>query len=110
MGWVYLDDHFDEHPKVLAARERHKDAPWLFISGLCFCRRSSPTGVILSAQIPRLVTRYQAAARVALIESGLWDETIGGIVIHDYDDWNRPNDVRTASARNAARARWRGNR
>ena len=111
MPWVYLDDHFDEHPKVLEARELHRDAPWLFVAGLCYARRSDNKGVIPKPQIPRLITRYTPAASRALISSGLWDDCSGGpVLIHDYSDWNRSGEARSASARNAAQVRWHGNR
>lgn len=110
MPWVYIDDHFDEHPKALAARETHRDAPWLFVAGLCYARRSpAAEGHILAPQVPRLISRYQPAAKKALLAARLWDEgPDDSIIIHDYNDWNRPAADRSASARNAAAARWRG--
>ena len=107
MAWVYLDDHFDEHPKVLAARDIHRDAPWLFIAGLCFARRQARGGIIPTAQIPRLVTGYNRKALAALVDTGLWDETEVGIQIHDYSEWNRMGEEKSASARNAAQIRWK---
>ncbi|WP_298330398.1 HNH endonuclease signature motif containing protein [Haloactinopolyspora sp.] len=107
MAWVYLDDHFDEHPKVLLAREAHRDAPWLFVAGLCYCRRGDTDGLIIAPQIPRLITSYTAAVKRALLAAGLWDDAGDGSVrVHDWSEWNRTKDERSASARNAARAKW----
>lgn len=107
MPWVYLDDHFDEHPKVLEARATHKDAPWLFVAGLCYCRRSATDGLIIAPQIPRLVTGYTAKAKLALLSVGLWDDMgAGAVMVHDYLEWNRASDAKSASARNAATVRW----
>ena len=106
MPWVYIDDHFDDHPKVLAAREIHRDAPWLFVAGLCYCRRSNSDGVILAPQVPRLVSHFQKGAVRALLEVGLWDEVPGGYRVHDYLEWNRTSGAKSASARNAAQVRW----
>ena len=107
MPWVYLDDHFDEHAKVLSAREIHRDAPWLFVAGLCYSRRSATDGVIIAPQIPRLITNYSRKAAQALVEVNLWDDIgKGSVVTHDYTDWNRPSEAKSASARNAAQVRW----
>jgi len=110
VGWVYLDDHFDEHPKVLAARDLHRDAPWLFIAGLCFARRQAKGGVIPTTQIPRLVTSYSRKAMDALVDVGLWDVLDIGVQIHDYAEWNRMGEEKSASARNAAQVRWQRER
>ena len=107
MGWVYLDDHFDEHHKVLAAGEMHPLAPWLFVCGLTYCRRSDARGLIPGAKVRTLTPLYKKAARDALVSIGLWDEVEGGaIAVHDYGQWNRTNEERSASARNAAQVRW----
>lgn len=107
MAWVYVDDHFDEHPKVLAARDLHRDAPWLFIAGLCYCRRSNTDGLIIGPQVPRLISNYSKAATRALLTMGLWEDAgAGSIVVHDYAEWNRTSESKSASARNAAQVRW----
>jgi hypothetical protein len=107
MAWVYLDDHFDENVKVLHARELHRDAPWLYVCGLTYCRRSNTDGLIVGPQIPRLMTDYSAKAKKALIDAGLWDDAgQGSVQVHDWHEWNRSSDAKSASARNAARVRW----
>ena len=106
MSWAYLDDHFDEHPKVLAARDIHRDAPWLFTAGLCFAKRQACGGLIPAAQLPRLITHYTPKAAQALIDVGLWDEVEVGVQIHDYEEWNHTGEAKSASARNAAQIRW----
>ena len=107
MPWVYLDDHFDEHAKVLAAREIHRDAPWLFVAGLCYNRRAATDGLIIAPQVPRLITHFSRGPQKALLEVGLWDDTgKGAIGVHDYSEWNRTTDAKSASARNAAQVRW----
>lgn len=105
--WVYLDDHFDEHPKVLEAREIHRDAPWLFVAGLCYCRRAATDGLIPGPQVGRLITHFSKKAAGALVTVALWDELgTGAMTVHDYGEWNRTNEERSASARNAAQVRW----
>jgi hypothetical protein len=110
VGWVYIDDHFDEHPKVIEARDFHKDAPWLFVAALCYCRRSNTNGYVMASQVPRLITGYTPKARKALVAVGLWDENVNGIDIHDYLEWNRASEAKSASARNAAQVRWQNER
>ena len=107
MSWVYLDDHFDEHHKVLAAGTLHPLAPWLFVCGLCYSRRAGNGGLIPVEKVRLLTPLYKPAARNALLQVALWDELPGGAVqIHDYGQWNKSNTERSASARNAAQVRW----
>ena len=107
MAWVYLDDHFDEHHKVLAAGELSPVAPWLFVCGLTYSRRAGNGGMIPAAKVRTLTPLYRPAARNALLTVALWDElSDGSVQIHDYGQWNRTNDERSASARNAAAVRW----
>lgn len=107
MGWVYLDDHFDEHHKVLAVGEIHPLSPWLFVCGLTYCRRAATGGLISGPKVRTLTPLYKKAARDALVQIGLWDEIPNvGIEVHDYRQWNRTNEERSASARNAAQVRW----
>ena len=101
MGWVYLDDHFDEHHKVLGAGEIHPLAPWLFICGLTYSRRAAAGGLIPNAKVKTLTPLYRKAAREALITVGLWEDipTVASIQVHDYGQWNKTNDERSSSAR-----------
>jgi hypothetical protein len=103
-----LDDHFDEHPKVLAAGDLHPLAPWLFVCGLTYCRRSATGGLIAAAKVRTLTPLYKKAARDALVQIGLWEEVDerGTVTVHNYGQWNRTNEERSASARNAAQVRW----
>ena len=108
MGWVYLDDHFDEHHKVLAAGDMDALAPWLFVCGLTYCRRSGSDGLIIGPKVRTLTPLYKKGARDALVQIGLWDDLGNGDVeVHDYRQWNRTNEERSASARNAAQVRWK---
>ena len=106
MAWVYLDDHFDEHPKLVGAYERDPHALIVFISGLAYCRRNDTDGLILGAKVRGLLG-WRPKAQKALLDLELWhDAGNGAVVVHDYEDWNRTSDQRSASARNAAQIRW----
>jgi hypothetical protein len=104
MAWVYLDDHFPDHPKVVAAGG---DAGWLFVCGLAYIKRYATGGTIPKSQVPRLSDR-KAPTRLArrLVDVGLWEDDGGSYHVHDYHDWNKPEESRTAAARKAAKARW----
>jgi hypothetical protein len=50
MPWVRLDEHFGEHPKVLAAGPL---AGWLYVMGLGYCNRNLTDGLIPRAMVRR---------------------------------------------------------
>lgn len=104
MAWVYLDDQFPDHPKVVLAGG---DAAWLFVCGLAYCRRYSTGGEIPAAQVARLTDRRQPAKLAAkLVEVGLWEVDGDRYQVHDYSEWNRSEKSRSEAGRKAARARW----
>lgn len=108
MAWVYLDDQFFDHPKVVLAGG---DAAWLFVCGLGYCRRYATEGAIPVNQVSKLSDR-RSPAKLAkrLVEVGLWEADGEHYRVHDYADWNKPQESRTASARKAATARWAAER
>jgi hypothetical protein len=111
MAWVYLDDKFPRHPKILGAMQLAQHAPWLFICGLAYCREHLTGGLMSPLVIPTLTPLYKPAMRDALVTVGLWEGLGDGwIQVHDYEDWNSSEDTqreaRSAKARRAADARW----
>lgn len=109
MAWVYLDDQFPDHPKVVRAGH---EAAWLFVCGLAYCKRYGTGGVIPKAQVPKLTT-VRNALRVAarLVEVNLWEARASdGFIVHDYDDWNQAAASRSEAGRKAAHARWHAKR
>jgi hypothetical protein len=116
--WVKLDDHFPDHPKVIAAGPL---AAWLYVAGLCYANRLLTDGFVPAAMVPRLVlsagTKHDArpeelAAR--LCEVGLWtaEHPAGGswgYRIHDYTVYQRSKQrVITDRQQNAQRVTdWR---
>jgi hypothetical protein len=96
MPWVRLDDQFPDHPKVVAAGPL---AGWLFVCGLAYCARQLTDGFIPSAQVARLVSESAASKLTAsLVKAGLWEETEGGYVVHDYLEYN-PSKEKTLAKR-----------
>lgn len=107
MAWLYLDDQFPDHPKVVAAGG---DAAWLFVCGLAYCRRYNTDGFIPTAQVPRLSDRKSVKKLAAkLVTVRLWREVDGGYQVHDFSDWNRTSSSRSEAGRKAAAARWNRN-
>lgn len=105
MGWVYLDDHFPEHPKALDAGG---PASWLYVCGLAYANRAAKGGTIPRSAVTRLTdARNGPALAKRLVDVGLWHEDGDRYQIHDYDDWNRSAVERSARARAAAEKRWR---
>lgn len=104
MAWVYLDDQFFDHPKAMRAGG---DACWLFVCGLGYCRRQETDGRIPKAAVPMLSDRKQPMKIAGrLVDVGLWVDDGEFFLVHDYTDWNRPQESRRAAARKAAKARW----
>ena len=108
MAWIKIDDQFSDHPKVIAAGPL---AAWLHICGLTYCGRYLTDGLIPLGQLRKLAdvdNAIELAAR--LVEVGLWEETEGGFLVHDYLDYNpSAAKVKAERAANARRqADWRG--
>lgn len=104
MAWVYLDDQFPDHPKIVLAGG---DAGWLWACGLAYVRRYNTDGLIPKAQVPKLSDRknpLKLARR--LVEVGLWEERGEHYAFHDYGQWNKPQASRSEAARKAAQTRW----
>lgn len=104
MAWVYLDDHFPDHPKIVLAGG---DAGWLWACGLAYVRRYATEGRIPKGQVPKLSDRKNPA-RLAqrLVDVGLWLDEGEHYRYHDYGDWNKPQASRSEAGRKAAQARW----
>lgn len=106
MAWVYLDDQFPDHPKVVRAGG---DAGWLFVCGLAYAKRYGTEGVIPKVQVCRLSDRKMPRKLAnLLVQVGLWEEHIDHYQVHDYKEWNGSRDSRSEAGKKAARARWHG--
>src|SRR5687768_1459213 len=82
MAWVLIDDNFPHHPKTVDAG---KEAGWLFVCGLAYCRKYHTGGVIVRAALPALGAGSNPRRLVdALVRVGLWDVCESGWNVHDY--------------------------
>jgi len=115
VSWIYLDDRFPEHPKVMMATALHPMAPWLFVCGLAYCRRNHSGGLIPALAVSLLLPKYRKTMADALVTVNLW-ERVGGdgaVSVHDYAEWNRSEaeemgraKTRHERAKKGAAARW----
>src|SRR5688500_18937789 len=97
MGWLRLDDHYDDHPKIV---EAGKDAAWLDLRGMLFCARHETDGFIRPAQLTRIGSDFSPKKRLALVERlvevGRWvPAEDGGWVIHDFLQYNPSSEARS---------------
>ena len=113
MAWVKLDERFTEHPKLALVGPLGLA---LWVTGLAYCNRNLTDGFIPWALARTLIsweflepsdgdTRGRRHARVCvssgragddvtsdyvielLLSAGLWEETDGGYLVHDYDNY-----------------------
>lgn len=90
MAWVLLDDNFPNHPKAVQAGPV---AAYLFVCGLCYCRKYHTGGFIPQKAIASLgVSRKPTRMIESLIGAGLWDIVEGGYKVHDYDGFYADED------------------
>lgn len=105
MGQVfYVDDHFPEHPKALAAGD---EACWLYICGLAYVRRHDTRGTIPKTIASRLVAKKGAALARRLVDVELWHDGGDCYMVHDYEIFNARNIAKRKQAREAAQTKWR---
>jgi hypothetical protein len=78
VAYVYLDDGFADHPKILAISDA---ALRLYIDGLCYANRHLTDG-----RIPAQVVGRRRTQADQLVKAGLWftDDPTQGWWIHDY--------------------------
>lgn len=127
MVWVRLDDHFPDHPKVVAAGPC---AAWLYVCGIAYSNRHLTDGFIPVGVAHRLtdytnVAIFTGGNEIAgpmddvscewmaaiLCNVGLWREVDGGYAIHDYLDFQPSKadvlalkDIRSEAGRRGGKA------
>lgn len=115
MTWVKIDDHFDEHPKFVAAGP---EAGWMFMRGLAYCNRHETDGHIPEAIVARIGSDFAPDKRrelaATLVEVGLWHgpghgcprcpDPADGWQVHDYPDY-QPTKAQKEADRAEARTR-----
>lgn len=87
MSWAFLDDRFDEHPKVEAAGT---EAAWLYVCGLLYSKRNNTDGFIPTTRVAKLVNqKHPARLAKRLVKVGLWEQCQVGFRIVGFQDGAR---------------------
>lgn len=82
MSWVLLDDNFPTHPKAVQAGPV---AAYLFVCGLCYCRKHHTDGFIPEKAVASLGASTNPRRLVdILVRAVLWERNAGGYRVHDY--------------------------
>ena len=107
MGWLKLDDQYDDHEKIVAAGPM---AELLDVRGMLFCARRETDGFVPYTQLAALGRDLKAPKKLAeaLVEVGRWEDDPDekGWWVHDYLVYNPPSEKKNAE-REAARERMR---
>lgn len=110
LPWVRLDTQFAQNPKILYLIEDKKfRAAFVWVAALAYAGAQGTDGFLPAACLP--VIHGTRADAKALVDVGLWLETIGGWEINDWDQHQQSNEetqMRKKKARDAAMARWHG--
>ena len=108
MAWLRIDDRVRTHPKIATAGPA---AAWLWFCSVCYAREHLTDGFIPKAVVPALAgglpSPWRHAAR--LVDVRLWEDAVGGFLIHDFLDWN-PSKAEVLSHRDKDRDKKRTQR
>lgn len=97
MAW--LDDRVWCHPKLADVSDR---AFRVWVNGMAYSSGFGTRGVLTAGQ--QRTIGADTKSRRELVASGLWDETDGGVCIHDWDAHNGKRDARRAADRERKKA------
>lgn len=108
MAWLRIDDRVRTHPKIAQAGPA---AAWLWFCGICYCREHLTDGFLPKPVVPTLALNLPNPWRHAtkLVEVRLWEDTVGGYLVHDFLDWN-PSKSEVMSQRDKERDKKRNQR
>lgn len=101
MSWFYVDDQFDDHPKLAElSPELELACVGLWTKAGSWCRRKLTGGQIPHGQVRKLGGTKELAEE--LVKAGLWESTSAGYAFHDWGEWQE-----TPAELEAKRERWR---
>lgn len=105
MLWFKLSADYYEDAKIVAAGI---EAELLFVRGLAWCKKHSPTGFIPRHMIPRIGAGLgmPGEAAISLAAACLWEDTTGGFQIVKWDVWNASDGDRSNAGKRAMHNRW----
>lgn len=108
MTWIRVDDHFADHPKVMALGAERLAGLGLWHVAASYCARYLTDGFVPAAHVqahaPKRLIRK-------LVNVGLFDEVDGGYRLHDWLKYNPSRDqVEQAIAKKRAAGQAGGGR
>lgn len=110
LPWVRIDTQFASNPKILYLVEDKKfRAAFVWVASLGYSGAQGTDGFLPTACLPFLHASRSDAK--ALVDVGLWVETIGGWEINGWADFQPTSDEmaeRKKRAKAAAMTRWHG--
>lgn len=110
MTWARVDENAPHNPKIYRAA---LDGLGWHIASVCFCNRYLTDGRIrvdeLALIFPGVTKPVAVKLAKRMVATGLWDETDGGWVIHDFHEYN-PSAEEVRERQQGARDRQRAHR
>jgi hypothetical protein len=100
MSWIRVDDHFADHPKVMALGSDRLRGLGLWHVAASYCARYLTDGYV-----PTTHVRAHAPARLInrMVAVGLFDPVADGYMLHDWLNYNPSRDaVHEAQAKKRA--------
>lgn len=110
--FIRVHENMPEHPKVEPLSDK---AFRLLVETWCWTKRAKTNGHVNAAIWKR---RGTAQARAQLIAAGLVDDDLtGGVIVHDFDEWqmttdeiDEARDVKSTAGSLGAHVKWHVNR
>jgi hypothetical protein len=100
MTWIRVDDHFADHPKVMALAHDRLTGLGLWHVAASYCARYLTNGFVPSTHV-----RANAPVRLInrMVAVGLFDPVDGGYMLHDWLNYNPSREaVKEAQAKKRA--------
>jgi hypothetical protein len=96
MSWAKVDDHANEHHKLL---EAGAEACWLWTCGLMYANRQPARDGRIPEPAVAMLYPFKHPKRLAekLVAVGLWERTETGYQIHEFTFWNQTKEQREAT-------------
>lgn len=100
-----MDDAISGHPKILSfGKKAAREALGLYLETMCYAASQLTDGFV-----PDAALHCSAKWKAQMIDAGLWEEFKGGILVHDYLDYNptREQVMEQRSANTGRQQDWR---
>jgi hypothetical protein len=110
-SWIKLDTAILDSEKLLKLEETDPGACWIWLKSITLAFRRDTDGYIGEVQAKRTLFASPEQIRL-LVDSGLWEQTKGGYLVHDYlshqmsaEEREKRREKRRAAGRKGGRPR-----